>query len=380
LRKGERQTVSGKISLSRAGKIKLVYGGKTLDSLRLEKGFNAFQLSFPVFGEGRNVISLQTDKGPLQDIGFYVRPAPFRTITMLPDHPDFESRILAEWLGARGHQVEISTPVARSVLHESRVNKSGGEKIPDLVIATPSRAADIQVRKAVAEGRNVLFFGLQEVPEALSRINRATGTSFSVRRTSTQESVPLKNGLTALPFQWIPRPNQRQAGTLPVSFQKNGGRVAVSLLNETFPARLSGDTLTYSEIWSDILAALPVSDSGRIRVPAPVYKGVPAEIILQTGKSSVWPDQDTLDLNSSPVNPAKKSGAYTFNTTGWKTLLPAGEVYVEDPLPAFAGHWKSWLKANEPLLASEASPAAAGLCELMVLGISPLPGRPLGGS
>ncbi len=365
LRKGELQTVSGKINLSRSGKIKLVYGGKTLDSLRLEKGFNAFQLSFPVFAEGRNVVSLQTENQPLQNITFYARPVQPLAITMILDHPDFESRILAEWLGARGHHVEVSTPVAKSVLYESFVNKTPGKRIPDLVITTPARATDTRVRKAVTEGRSVLFFGLEEVTDALSRINRATGTVFSARRTSVQESLPFKNGLTALPFQLNPGPNQRQVGALPVSFQKNGAKVAVSLLNETFPARLSGDTLTYSEIWSDILAALPATDSVNARVSAPVFKDVPAEIVLQTRESSVWPDKDTLSLTPSPVNPVKKSGDYTFSATGWKSLHrvapapvgghPVGEVYVEDSPLASAARWKSWLKANISLVKSETS-------------------------
>lgn len=386
LRKGEKQTVTGKISLSRPGKIKLVYGGKTLDGLQLEKGFNAFRLSFPVFAEGRNTVSLQIEDQPLQDITFYARPVQPMAITMLLDNPDFESRILAEWLGARGHHVEISTPVAKSVLYESFVNKTPARRSPDLLIVAPSQATDARVRKAVAEGRNVLFFGLEDVTDALSRINRATGTVFSARRTSAQESLPLKNGLTALPFQLNPRPNQRQVGSLPVHFQKNGAKVAVSLLNETFPARLSGDTLTYGEIWSDILAALPATDSAKVRVSAPVFKDFPAELTLQTKENHISPDNDTLSLLSSLVNPVKKSGDYTFSATGWKSLHqvalhPAGshpveghpvgihsagsspaedhlisEVYVEDSPLASAVRWKSWRRANSSLLRSETSP------------------------
>lgn len=356
LRKGDLQTVSGKISTSAPGKIKLVYGEKTLDSLLLEKGFNAFSLSFPVFAEGRNVISLQLHDRPLQEVAFYARPTRPMTIALLQDNPDFESRILAEWLGAQGHRVEISTPVAQSVLFEGRINKPAPKQAPDLVIATPARAADAQVRKAVAEGRSVLFFGADEINDALSRINRATGTAFSARRISAQENLPLKNGLTALPFQLNPKPNQRQVASLPVSFQKNGGRVAVSLLNETFPARLSGDTLTYGEIWSTILAALNVPDS--VSIPAPVFIDVPAEISLHTGQSTLSPDQDTLSLRASQVNPAKTSGQYIFSTTGWKTLHPAGEVYVEDSPLASAARWENWLKANHSLREKTKHPGA----------------------
>ncbi len=365
LRRGERQTVSGKISLSRPGTLKLAYGSEMLDSLLLEKGFNAFQLSFPVFTEGRNIFSLRLDNRPLQDIAFYARPARPLTITLLQDYPDFESRTLAEWLGAQGHQVEIYTPVAQEILYESRVNKTPDKRGADLVIATPSRAGDARVKKAVAENRSVLFYGLQDVTDALTRINRATGAAFSARRISLQESLPFKNELTMLPFQLNGRPNQRQAGSLPVSFQKNGARVAVSLMNETFPARLSGDTLAYGEIWGDILAALDMSDSVKISVEAPVFKDIPAKIILQTRESTLSPDKDTLYLDSSPVNPARKSGQYTFSETGWKSLHASGEVYVEDTPAASAARLKNWLKENAALLKSETSsparPVSAGI-------------------
>lgn len=365
LRKGERQTVSGKISLSGPGTLKLVYGTETLDSLSLEKGFNAFRLSFPVFAEGRNVLSLRLENHPLQDIAFYARPARPLNIIMLPDHPDFESRTLAEWLGAQGHQVEIFTPVAQAVLYESRVNKTPDHRVPDLVIATPARAGDARVKKAVAENRSVLFYALEDVADALTRINRATGTAFSARRISAQESLPFKNELTRLPFEMAGKPNQRQAGSLPVSFQKNGARIAVSLMNETFPARLSGDTLTYGEIWGDILAALDASDSTKISIQAPVFKEVPVKITLQTAESTVSPDKDTLFLNSSPVNPAGRSGRYTFSETGWKPLHAVGELYVEDTPPASAARLKKWLKDNAALLKSEASsparPVSAGI-------------------
>lgn len=348
VQQGERQTVTGKISLTDPAKIRLVYGEKTLDSLSLQKGFNAFQLSFPVFAEGRNSVSLQLEKQPLQDIPFYAQPARPLNIALLIDNPDFESRILAEWLGARSHRVEISTPVAQSALYESYVNKASGKTTADLVIATPAHAADTRVKKAISEGKSVLFFGLENLPDALSRINRATGAAFSAQRTSALESLPLKNGLTAFPFTLNARPNQRQVGEWPVFFQKNGGLVAVSLLNETFPARLSGDTLTYSEVWTAVMAALRNADSTKVRVPAPVFRAVPVEITRLSAESRMTPANDTLYLGESPVNPLKKSGTYTFADTGWITLGPAGEVYVEDSSLAAAERWKAWLKANTP--------------------------------
>lgn len=352
LRKGERQTVSGKISLSRPGTIRLIYGSKTLDSLSLGAGFNAFQLSFPVFSEGRSRVFLQLEERPLRDIAFYARPARPLAITMLLDHPDFESRILAEWLGTQGHYVEISTPVARSVLYESRVNKSSERPTPDLVITTPSHAGDARVRKAIAERRSVLFFALgDDVTDALSRINRATGTAFSARRISAQESLPLKNELTAMPYQLAGKPNQRQVGSWPVSLQKRGARVAVSLMNETFPARLSGDTLTYSEMWREIMAALDASDSMKAEIHAPVFRDIPAKITLQTGESLLPADKDTLFLRSSRVNPARKSGEYRFTAKGWQPLYAVGEVFAEDSLQAGLG--ENWLKANAILLKSE---------------------------
>ncbi len=346
LRKDERQTVEGRIRLTQPGVLKLVYGEYTLDSLLLSAGEQPFRLAFPVFAEGRNRVTLQLEDRPLRDIAFYARARPLLFIAVLPDHPDFESRILTEWLGGLGHYVEISTPVARSVVYESRVNRGERKEEPDLVIATPGRAQDPRVKRAVAENRSVFFFGLDEVPDALTKINRATGSRFSARRVSEQENRPLPHELTALPYTFIPQPNQRQAGAWPVSFQKNGATVAVSLMNETFPVRLRGDTLMYNEIWGGVLSALETSDTTKVRVPAPVFRDMPASVTLHTARNLLPIEDDTLFLKASPVNPLKKTGKFIFPRAGWHSLPGVGEVWVEDA-PVIPGiQWENWLKAN----------------------------------
>lgn len=356
LREGERQTVEGRIHLTQPGVLKVVYGEYTLDSLVLSGGEQPFRLTFPVFAKGRNRVTLLLEDRPLRDIAFYARARAPLFITVLPDHPDFESRILTEWLGGLGHYVEVSTPVARSVVYESRVNKAVRKEEPDLVIATPGRADDPRVKKAVAENRSVLFFGLGEVPGALAKINRATGSRFSARRVSEQENRPLPHELTALPYTFAPQPNQRQAGAWPVSFQKNGATVAVSLMNETFPARLRGDTLLYSEIWGGVLSALETSDTAKVRVPAPVFRDTPASVTLHTARNLLPIEEDSLFLKASAANLLQKSGKFIFPRAGWHTLPEVGEVWVEEA-PAMPGiQWENWLKANATLLKSEVLP------------------------
>lgn len=71
LRRGELQTVSGKVNVDESSVLKIQYANQTLDSLTLVKGFNAFDLRFPVSIEGRNEVSLVLDNREIQKIHFF---------------------------------------------------------------------------------------------------------------------------------------------------------------------------------------------------------------------------------------------------------------------------------------------------------------------
>ena len=356
LRRGDLQTVTGKIRLPLPGTLRLTSGEKTLDSLVLPAGFTPFELSFPVQAIGRNSVSLSLDHRPLYEVNFYARERRHLSVLLLLDYPDLESRMLTEWLGRQGHRVHISTPVARSAVQEARVNAPPVQGSPDLVIATPGRADDPGVKKAVVNRKSVLFFGLGEVNDDLARINRSAGTRFSARRTSAAESRVPDNEVNSLPYTFNELPRQRSIGAWPAAYQQAGARVAVSLLNETFPLRLRGDSLVYEEIWGSMISALDRSDSLMPEIQAPVFTDVPVRIALRTKVNQLYPAGDTLYVQPAFVQPEKKTGHYIFADTGWHALPPLGEVYVENGPQKMEAVVQNWFKSNAGLDKSEILP------------------------
>ncbi len=346
LRRSELQTVSGKIAVEEPSVLRIQYAGQTLDSVKLEKGFNAFDLKFPVFSEGRNEVSLVLEGMELQKIHFFATASPKFSVLMILDNPDFESKMLSEWLGRQSHKAKVLTEVAKSTLHQSDVNTSKRVFSHNLIITSPAKAGDSRVKKAVSEGKNVLFIGLTDAPSESQVINRSLGTQFSLKRISTEESVPVGKDLTALPFQFNPNPRQKTMKELPVTYQKKGGKVGVSLLNETFPLKLSGDSIQYNRVWTEMLALFLPSDSGAIHIQAPVFKDVSSEVIMnQYSKGFLYPNSDTLALSTSVVNIQQKSGNYIFRDAGWQELNDSLQVFVEDTNSE--AYLKQWLKTNK---------------------------------
>jgi hypothetical protein len=151
--------------------------------------------------------------------------------------------------------------------------------------------------------------------------------------------------LTALPYQFNSKSIQRTLKTLPIAYQKKTGRVAVSLLNETFPLKLSGDSLQYNQIWAETLSPFLPKDSGAIYIQAPVYVDVTTEIVTNpTTKDFLHPGSDTLSLTASAVNAENKSGNYVFRNGGWQSINDSLQVFVEEPNSG--AYLEHWIKAN----------------------------------
>lgn len=297
LRRGLQQIVSGRIHLSAPRTLRLKYAGLTLDSTVLDPGYTAFALAFPVQTEGRTALELWVDQEKVKDILFYARPMEKQRVSIVEDFPNMEHRILAEWLGRRGHEVNITTPVAKDQVQQAQINKSSGT---DLIISSSPR---------YKEGTSLLVLGTG------ASLNAAAGTSFQLYAGTDTE--PFEGEVEQFKHRPVLKENQFQVGKLPVYVEQRQTKVGLSLLTETFPAKLSGDTLLYHRIWSEILGAMSSPDSLWLQGPIHAFDVV------------------------------KAVGFYAADT-GWVTQRPYGEIYVEsDPAASLI----SWLKANDKLSA-----------------------------
>jgi hypothetical protein len=337
LHQGEIQRVTGSLMSTKKQTLKLTFGNQTLDSLMLQKGQNQFALTFPAFASGRTEIALVLARKSLDTIRFFAQPLPPQTYQFVLAAPDFETKTLADWLGQAGQSVQLTAPISTGIGSSLRINqtKNRANNAPDILITDAANATSPTIRKAVLAGKSVLFVGLTKPETDLLAINRATGTRFQVQRISTAESVSVGVGSvqTALPYRFLPDPAQSIVRGYPVAVEYMSSRVGVSLLNETYPTKLGGDSLAYSTLWKKLLAPLQPPTTNNLLADAPIIPNQPTDIrannaVQQLNKLRLG--RDTLRLLPDPLNPTSATATYRFGRAGWQTLADSVELYVED--------------------------------------------------
>lgn len=335
LRKGELQRIEGSIQTGERQMLQIRYGGQTLDSLQLNAGTNRLLLEFPAFTEGRTTTTLHLGGRTIDTLRFFAQPEEKLTVRFLLDNPDFETRNLATWLGKQGHAVIYEAALAKNIQNRLKINRPAE---PDLIITTASNAADGAVRKVVNAGNSVLFLQLGEPLTELRAINAALGTGFQAVKVSNEESVPVADLLTAQPFRFETRGFQTKAPHYTVMTEKTTGKIAVSLLNETFAMQFSGDSAAYGKVWSEILAYVRPAKGAVIWCDAPVFKDVPAALQLnnyQPVPRFLTIGRDTVFTNISALNNLSATATYLPVQSGWLALNdpPGTEFYVQDYSP-----------------------------------------------
>ncbi|MES2520534.1 MAG: hypothetical protein V4585_20630 [Bacteroidota bacterium] len=333
VRKGDMQEIAGKIDLSEENTLKIKYENQVLDSILLKKGLNNFKLRFPAFSIGRTETALILGEKPLQKIAFFSRQNPPIAVQFILNNPDFESKSLAEWLGKNGNHVELTTTVAKNTQNQISINKTKEKFAPDMVITDPSNASNQVVKKAIAEGKSVLFLNLTNPEQELKTINLALGLHYFAKKTTNEDFIKISENLTALPYHFEEKPNQKILADYPVAIQRNFGKIGVSLFNETFPLKLSGDSLTYEKIWTSVFQQLNPSFRNNIDLAAPIFQDTKTTISLNN-RSITAKDlkiaNDTISVENSAINSLSSETDFNFRKTGWQPIHDSLEVYVEE--------------------------------------------------
>ena len=338
VRQGEMQQITGRINSEEKQTLAIRYGNRTLDSTQLTEGENTFTLQFPAFASGRTRVDLTLDRTVLDTLRFFGTPLRPLKIQFLLSTPDFESKTLADWLGRHGHTVQLTAGISKNVSRELRINADKAMTNPDLLVTEPDNAGSAAVRNAIRSGRAVLFINLINTEADVRAIGRATGSGWAVRRTANTATVPLRSNLTALPYRFIDAPNQVVIANYPIAVQRVAsatavGRVGVSLLGETFPLALSGDSLTYGGIWSAVLAQLYPAASNNLRADAPLLSGFQQEIRLNNATDQTGPltvGTETIMLVPSPLSMESGRGVLRPAQPGWQSVSDTLALYVSD--------------------------------------------------
>lgn len=339
VRQGEQQTISGKINTTEGGMLRLRFGQKTVDSTQLAADNQVFRLSYFAFSQGRTQLTLWLDKTLLDTLRFVARPAEKLRVRFVLDAPDFETRALADWLGQQGNTVELTNRLSKGIGSELIINKATANALPDLVVTDPANVTNPSVNKALLAGKSVLVLNVSRPDVDVPTINRALRTGLQVRRIPGKDTIRVSSDLTAMPFRFQPMPGLVLIAGYPVAVQPAGGRVAVSLLAETFPLRLSGDTTAYARLWQSVLAPLRPAGQNNIQVDAPVLGGQPTRIDVNnagTLPTRLRVGADTLAVQAAPVNTRSYETTGRFASLGWLPVQDTLALYVYGNVPGGA--------------------------------------------
>ncbi|WP_421829187.1 hypothetical protein [Larkinella sp.] len=363
LRKGEMQSVRGRLQSSQEQVLKLRYGNQTLDSLSVKNGTTDFNFQFPAFSQGRTEVALVLDQKPLDTLRYFSRSSEPIAYQFILDSPDFESRTLADWLGKKGFSVQVTSTISKDMNSRLSINRAVP---PDVIITDPANATNPVVKKAVAQGKPVLFINLSDAETDTKTINRALGTGWKLKRLSNEATIMIGNGLQALPFQLTEALNQFPVADYPVAVQKTSAKIGLSLVSETFPLKLSGDSVAYDRIWTAILTPLQPTFTDNIQLDAPVFKGLRSVIHfnnLTRKPAEIRLGNDTVRLDYSAINPLSAEVSYGFGRAGWVALQDSLAVYVDQPgeKPVFGNRLASdYLRARSTAAVNTAAGSEGG--------------------
>jgi hypothetical protein len=350
LRKGEMQRIEGSIQTAGQKTLHVRYAGRMLDSVALNAGSNSFRLTFPAFSEGRTTTTLDLDGQTIDTVRFFTQPGQKLTIRFLLDNPDFETRNLATWLGKQGHAVLYDAALSKNIRSKLNINRAAE---PDMIVTSAPNAGDAVISKAVNAGKSVLFLQLGDPVAGLRSINNALGTRFQVTKISNDESVPASASLTAQPFRFEAKAFQTQAPHYPVATEKTTGKIAVSLLNETFPMQLSGDSIGYGKVWNEILAYARPAQASVIEWGAPVFQYVPVTMHLNNFQAIprfLITGQDTISTIISALNDRSAAATFLPVQNGWVPLHDSlnTELYVQNyPSLRYAARMQHFIQSTQ---------------------------------
>lgn len=339
VRQGEQQTVSGRINTTEGGVLRLRFGQKTIDSTRVASDNQSFRLSYVAFSQGRTQLTLWLDKTLLDTLRFVARPAEKLRVRFVLDAPDFETRALADWLGQQGNTVELTNRLSKGIGSELTINKSTTTALPDLVVTDPANVTNPLVNKALVAGKSVLVLNVSRPDVDVPAVNRALRTGIQVRRIPGKDTIRISPDLTATPFRFQPMPGLLLIPGYPIAVQPAGGRVAITLLAETFPLRLSGDTTAYARLWQSVLAPLRPVGQNNIQIDAPVLMGQPTTINVNnagTLPTRLRIGADTLTLQAAPVNTRSYAATGRFAKSGWLPVQDTLALYAYGNIPDYA--------------------------------------------
>ncbi|RAI88463.1 hypothetical protein [Algoriphagus yeomjeoni] len=328
LRKGEMQTINGRIVAQDSLKISLSQQGELLSETRVAPSSGIFSIQFPASILGRNQLDLMVNDSLYGSINFFTTAAKPIRYSLQFAFPTSEIRFLSQFLIASGENVSEKIDISKSATITS--GRAETDSLQFLVI-DPAQLKKKSIQEAIADGASVLVMNLTDVANDISSINKALETNFKTNRSTNEESRRIETDLESAPFEFEEVIAQKVLFEKGFAVQQVGNaKVGVSLLGQTFPVKLAGDSLRYQEIWQKILSAMLPQQAGGIELMQPVFTGMSGEVLVNKKEfedNFIKIESDSVFLQQSLVNPFSKSGSFVSLDSGWISIGDKLEMY-----------------------------------------------------
>jgi hypothetical protein len=316
IRKGESQRLNYSIYSPQEESILRV--GSISDTVLLEKGWNSGAVEFYSAGIGKISLPLILDLDTLTQIRFFTQASKPKKYHFQVGFPGAEIRTLSNWLRGKGETVTEQIQLSRQTFLQSGPDSDSLE----IQLVDPGQLSKKAIQDWVKEGKgSLVVLNVSDPASVAVQVNKLIGTGFQVDKINSEILRQLSSGVEALPFQWKEMSGQEliQEGSIAIQ-EIEGVKVAISLIQESFPLMLEGNESEYEQIWSELLGKLEPDESNSIQLGAPVLLGVNQGIRLtdqDSLPSYLLGGVDTVNLRKSAINPYLGEGEFQTSESGW---------------------------------------------------------------
>jgi hypothetical protein len=344
LRQHEAQVISGQINVNKKVFLHLKLGNTILDSVEVSPKKTSFKLKTNIIQLGKSNLSIYLGNQLLKDIHFYVLPPYKFKVQILADFPDFETKVLAEWLGKNGHSVQVKTLIAKDIINTTQINEKSNSDF-DYLIISPSQINRTELKNAINKNKSVMVFNFSDPVSEIENINKVFKTNFSIKRISQEDDIKISSELSIFPYKI--EDNRELINSIDYPLAAHYKKIGISLLKETYPLTLSGDSTTYQKIWTAWLSLQSSIKINNILIDAPIISNVFEQISFNNFEDTS--SFDSISLKSNPVNSSTKNSNIIFEKSGWQILNDSISLFVEDSNSTFTKqrHLINFLKNNE---------------------------------
>jgi hypothetical protein len=347
-------------------------GGRE-DSVVLKGQQNEFfRLRFKPKQSGNFLYSLTDGKSLKEEFPVQVKDDIPMDILVIQHYPTFESQYLKKYLSAH-HRLLVRSQLSRNKFRYEFLNRKplqisrlNEEQLLDfdMMILDSDAYASLssdeikQLQRAVEDGLGVLI-SLNEPPANNKRLNSLLPVDFKTYTADTAMFVIGSKKITLSSWPLRPSVDRR---IIPILKNKNRilsgyfhhglGKAGFQLLQQTYQLHLEGDSVSYSELWSNVIGSLAKTERKSFDLSPGTFpffedEPFPVEIISGGDVPSASCDDTPVSLSEDLFIDDVWHGKIWAGKPGWHTLSLKQDSSKFDYYVSHGGDWKSVAITNQ---------------------------------